>query len=117
MKYSGTIVGFQSNFGSIYNIIIDDTRCYAWKANVTAQINENMILITFNWNGETYEIKLSQLKEYYYRGKIAFNREPGGEAFFWSFHQNDNLILKGDFSESGAGNYECFIELKPIKDE
>jgi len=115
MKYSGSMVGFQSSYGSIYNIITDDTKCYALKANVTVIIIEKMMTIAFNWNGESYEIRLSELKENYYTGKVLFNKEPGGEAFFWRFNNNQSLLLKGDFIEDEAGNYTCFVELNPLK--
>ena len=63
MKYLGTIVGFQSSFGSIYNIIIEDTKCYAWKANVTATTNDKMLTITFTLDGNVYQLILSLLKD------------------------------------------------------
>ena len=116
MKYTGTIVGFKSSFGSIYNIVVDDTRCYAWKANVVAELNGKMLVISFNWNGDLFEVRLSLLKENYYTGKIFYNKENGGSVFLWSYIKNDSLILKGDFVEDDAGNYDCFIELKPLKE-
>lgn len=115
MKYSGTIVGFQSKYGSIYNIITDDPRCYTWKANIIAEIDDKMIKIVFNWNGESYEIKLTSIRRNYYTGNILCNREEGGTAFFWRFNNEEGLILKGDFIEDYAGNYDCFIELKELK--
>lgn len=113
MKYSGTIVGFLSNYGSIYNINLEDSKCYAWKANVDAEITEVMIVISFNWNGESYEMVLSNLKEDYFFGKILFNGELGGKAHLWQFNNNESVILKGDFVEEDAGTFECFIELRP----
>ena len=115
MKYTGTIVGFKSSIGSIYNIVVDDTKCYAWKANIVGEIRDKMLLVTFNWNGELFELKLALLKEGYYTGKIIFNGDDGGEVFLWSYNQKDAVFLKGDFVEDNAGNYDCFIELKPLK--
>lgn len=114
MKYIGTIIGLRSTSGSIYNVVTDDTKCYVWKANVVAELNGNMLNIAFNWNGELYEMKLSLLKENYYTGKIYYNNEIGGNAFLWSYKQNEALLLKGDFEEDDAGNYDCFVELKLV---
>jgi len=115
MKYTGTIVGFLSKSGSIYNIINDDSQCYAWKANIVAEINGKMLAIAFNWNGEAYELKLTLLKEEYYTGKIFCNREDAGDCFLWSFAQQKALLLKGDFVEDDSGNYDCFIELREFE--
>ena len=115
MKYTGTIIGLKSSFGSIYNIVVDDNKCYAWKGNVVAEFKDKMLTITFNWNGESFELRLSLLKEGYYTGKIIFNSEEGGHVLLWSYNQKDRMILKGDFEEEDAGNYDCFIELKPLK--
>ena len=89
MKYSGTIVGFKLSYGSIYNIIIDDTKCYAWKANVIAEINENMITISFNWNGESYKIRLSQLKRITIQAKFYLTENQVVKPFF-----GDLIIIK-----------------------
>ena len=78
MKYLGSIFGFKSSFGSIYNVVMDDTKCYLWKANVVAEINEKMLTIVFNWNGDTFDLKLGLLKENYYTGKIFIDREDWG---------------------------------------
>ncbi len=115
MKYTGTIVGLRSSYGSIYNVVVDDSKCYLWKANVVAEINGKMLNIVFNWNGDYFEIKSSLLKSDYYTGKLFFNRVEGGEVFLWSFNKNGDLFLKGDFIEDDAGNYDCFIELNPLK--
>lgn len=115
MKYGGTIIGFRSNFGSVYNIPVDDTRCYIWKANIIAETSERLIKVLFNWNGETYEMRLSEVKENYYSGNIVYNRvEHGGSAFFWRYSNGENVILKGDFQESDSDTYDCFVELRPL---
>lgn len=115
MKYTGSIIGLKSSFGSIYHVSIDDTKCYLWKGNVIAEVNNKAIILSFNWNGGLYEIKLSLLKDNYYTGKIYIDRGLEGEAYFWCFQNSSgSLILKGDYNESYAGNYDCFIELRPF---
>ena len=115
MKYSGSIIGLRSSFGSVYHVLVDDTRCYLWKGNVVADLSDKAIMLSFNWNGMLYELKLSLLKNNYYTGKIYIDREHYGEIYLWCFQSKTDLILKGDFIEFNAGNYECFIELKPFK--
>lgn len=114
MKYTGTILGFKSNFGSLYNITTDDSKCYAWKANVFAELNGKMLKISFNWNSELFDLSLSLLKENYFTGKIFLNREEFGNIFLWKYSQDKDIILKGDYVEDEAGNYDCFIVLRPL---
>lgn len=115
MKYTGILTGFKSSYGSIYNIINDDTRCYAWKANVVAELNDKMLKISFNWNGDTFDLSLTLLKENYYTGKIFLAGENFGQIYLWQYIKDKEIILKGDWIEDVAGNYDCFIELKPFK--
>lgn len=114
MKYTGNIFGFKSSFGSIYNIVIDDTKCYAWRANIVASTENKILTLSFNWNGAFYELKLSLLKDNYYTGKIFYNQTLAGEAFLWSFKKDHSLLLKGDFIEDDAGTYDCIIDLRPL---
>ena len=116
MKYSGTIIGLKTSFGSIYNVVIDDTRCYLWKANVIGEFNGKMLKIVFNWNGDNFDLTLTVLKENYYTGKIFRGREDYGNIFLWMYSKGDQVILKGDFNESETGNYDCFIELRPLNE-
>lgn len=117
MKYSGTIIGLKTSFGNIYNVVLDDTKCYLWKANVDAEISGKMLKIVFNWNGDSFDLTLTVLKENYYTGKISCAGEGCGNIFLWQYSKGDEIILKGDFNEDGAGNYDCFIELRPMKGE
>ncbi len=39
MKYPGSIFGFKLIFGSIYNVVMDDTKCYLCKENIVTEIN------------------------------------------------------------------------------
>lgn len=114
MKYTGTIIGLQSSLGSIYYVTVDDTRCYLWKANVIAEFNGKMLLVRFNWNGESYEMKMKEIKQNYYTGDIYWNNEIGGNSYFWLYKHNVDIILKGSFEEDKI-SYECFIELRPYK--
>ena len=114
MKYTGSILGFRpSNFNSIYTIITDD-KVYTWRANVVAEIADSLIKLSFNWNGDLFELQLRQLKDGYYDGKIIYNRTSGGSCYFWLYERKDGLILKGDFIEDDAGTYDCIIELRKI---
>ena len=110
------IFGFSSSkYGSIYNIITDNTRSYIWKANVIAELKDESILISFNWNDDLYELKLSMLKENYFTGKIYWEKEEYGNAFLWKYSRDNEILIKGDFVEDDSGNYECIIELRSIK--
>ena len=113
MEYTGTIIGMKSSFGSIYHVVVDDAKCYIWKANVIAGFTEKMFIIRFNWNGDYYEIKLGLLKENYYSGNVFWQNEICGNSYFWMFRRSEDIILKGDFKEDER-SYDCFIELKPL---
>lgn len=115
MKYSGTIIGLESDFGSIYNVVTYDKKCYIWKANVIAEFNGKMLTISFNWDGDSFDIKMTMLKENYYTGKIYRNHELAGSIFLWRFLNGDEMILRGDFEEDDAGTFNCFLELRPYK--
>lgn len=115
MKYTGTIVGFKSSLGSIYSIISEDSKCYAWKANVVAEFIGKILRVSFNWNGDFFELKLSLLKEDYYTGKILLAGDEFGKIYLWRYIKGNQIILKGDFVEDIAGNYDCFIELRPFE--
>lgn len=115
MKYTGNIIGFKSSFGSIYNVVTEDSKCYLWKATVAAELLGKMMTIVFNWNGEPFELKLSLLKVDYYTGKIFYKREEWGTVYLWKFSKGEDIILKGDFNEYDYGNTECYVELIPVK--
>lgn len=110
IEYIGNIIGFEGSNGSIYNINPDDTKCYAWKANVKAEVDIENIRITFNWNGEAFELKADLVKENYFTGKIFCNEQLSGSIFIWKYSNSDGFLLKGDYVEDGR-NFDCFIDL------
>jgi hypothetical protein len=74
-----------------------------------------MLIITFTVDGNAYQLILTLLKENYYTGKIIWNQGPSGKVFLYNYSNKESILLKGDFEEDDAGNYDCFVELKPMK--
>jgi hypothetical protein len=81
MKYTGTIIGLRSQYGSIYHVTIDDTKCYLWKASVVGEFRERDLFIRFNWNGHFHEFVLSEIKTNYYSGDLLWDKEFGGKVY------------------------------------
>ena len=113
MKYSGTIFGFVSSYGSIYNIITDDNNCYVWKGKVSGELKGKMLLLNFICDGRFYEIKATILKEHYYTGSILCDKENCGKIFLSEYRRGSDILFKGDFIEDEI-NYDCFLEMNLI---
>ena len=62
MNYSGTIIGLKSSTGNIYTIPQDDKNCYAWRANITAEIEGKNLQIKFFWNRDSFICNLKIIK-------------------------------------------------------
>lgn len=112
MNYNGTIVGFQSRFGSIYRTIDLDKKCTSWTAQVNAVLNGKTLQITFPWFGDEFELVLIELKVNYYSGKLLLDGVEFGSSHLWMYKRNDDILLKGDYVEEIGGTFECFVELK-----
>lgn len=113
-KYTGTLLGIESSYGSVYNVITYDKRCHLWKANIVAKYSGKMLKIVFNWNGESYSLQLSEIKPGYYTGTIFCSNEESGTVYLWQYSNGKDILLKGDFNEEGAGDFTCFIELRKL---
>jgi hypothetical protein len=110
-RYTGNILGFESSSGSIYNVSLDDTKCYIWRASVSAEIDIEKIKIAFNWNGDIYEITADIIKENYFSGKIMCNQVFSGSVFLWKYSNQKGVLLKGNYKEDER-NFDCFIDLQ-----
>jgi hypothetical protein len=112
MNYTGTIFGLRAKNGTIYNISLDDENTYVWRASVNAEYDGNFLNIRFTWNREKYTISLRRVKPNYFTGKILFNESLDfGEGYFWAYGYQNDLILRGNYTENTNDDYDCFIQL------
>ncbi len=114
MKYTGTLIGIESSYGSIYNVVTYDKKCHLWKATIVAEYKGKMLKIVFNWNGDAYDLRLTEPKTDYYTGTIFCSNEEKGTVYLWQYSRGKDILIKGDFNEEGAGDFTCFIEIKPL---
>ena len=114
MKYTGTIPGMQSCYGSIYRITVDDTKCYLWKTSIVAEFAGKLLNIRFNWNGDLYEMILKTIKENYFTGEVLYNKESCGSSYFQIYKTDDEIRMKENYvEEEDEGQFNYFPELKP----
>ncbi len=113
MKYTGTIPGMQSCYGSIYRITVDDTKCYLWKTSIVAEFAGKLLNIRFNWNGDLYEMILKTIKENYFTGEVLYNKESCGSSYFRIYKTGDEIKMKENYAEEDPGKLNYFPELKP----
>ncbi|HRH10393.1 MAG TPA: hypothetical protein PLU73_02715 [Bacteroidia bacterium] len=114
MKYKGNIFGFVSSDGSIYNILFEDKSTYAWRSTVYAKINNEKIQLIYNWNGDPYEVNLTEQKKDYFIGDILKSNKVCGKVYFWQYTSKLGIMLTGEYVEEGLKS-DCFIELQKIK--
>jgi hypothetical protein len=114
MKYEGTLFGFSSSNGSIYNVLMEDKKCYLWKAQVDAEFIGKGMIIKYVWNGDFYDLKIKEVKENYFNGEIFSAGEVWGNVYLWKYQKGEEFLFKGDYIEDGVDS-NVFLELRPIK--